>query len=153
MRRFRFRLEALARLRRLEEDRRLSQFRQKRKALLDVGEELERIATEREHHTECLRDLEQGSMDLEKVLAHRRYLIHLHNQGVEKSRELEQRNQDANVAKTYLDEAMRERKVVERLRERRYKEYLDAFRREETREMDEVGSNRQRFVLGEAGDR
>ncbi len=142
MKRFRFQMEALLRLRKLEEDRRLTQFRQRQKAVMDAGREIERLEEEHAAQVEKLGELEQGELDMNAVLLHRRHLVHLQNQGREAQQLLQDRQRLAKEAKIFLDEAMCDRKAVERLKDRRYEEYMEVFRREEQKETDEVASQR-----------
>ncbi|MFQ5653204.1 MAG: flagellar export protein FliJ [Planctomycetota bacterium] len=143
MRPFRFRLEGLLRIRRVEESRRLIELKKRQRELLDMRAEIEALATERDRTMERLRGLEEGILRIEEVLPHRRYLNTLHNRTVEKSALLEGLRSHVKAAQEALDRASRERKAIERLRERSLEEHRNEERREEGRELDELARAHQ----------
>jgi len=139
MKRFRFRLEGLLRLRKVEEERSLQGLRARQAALADVRERERELATERGRTVESLRRLERGRLDMDEVLRRRRYLYLLENRTREVSAEGIRRQVELHEAQRLAERAVRERQLVERLRERRRGEHGERVRREELRDLDEIG--------------
>ena len=140
MKRFRFRLEGLLRLRKVEEDQCLQKLRTQQYALADAEARQREITAERGRIVESLRRLERGQLEMDEILRHRRYLIALENRGREISAEAIRRQADVTDAQRVAHRAIRERQLVERLRERRREEHGEHVRREEIRDLDEIGS-------------
>lgn len=137
MKRFEFRLGSLLRVRSVEEDRRLGEFRRRQKEFLDATEQLSSISAERETVMSRLRNLEDGVLPIEEILYNRRYLNKLGNDDQKVRGQLSSFRTRMEQAKCALDRAMRDRKVMERVRERQYRAYLESMRRHETAELDE----------------
>lgn len=140
MKRFQFRLEGLLRLRKVEEERCLQGLRARQAALADAEERERQLVSERGRTVESLTRLERGRLDMDEVLRHRRYLCALENRTREVSAEGIRRRVDLREAQRLAERAVRERQLVERLRERRLGEHEAGVRREEVRDLDEIGS-------------
>ncbi len=138
MKRFEFRLEGLLRIRRVEEERCLKELRERQGAMAAKQQEIDAILLEKTRQIEQLRSLESGPLSIDELLAHRRYLNSLNKSLLEKEAELPALYQGILEAQKLANAAARERKVIERLRERRYSEYLEEARRQESAELDEM---------------
>lgn len=139
MKKFRFRLEGLLRLRKVEEDGCLQRLRAQHGAMADVEARCDELRQDRARTVESLRRLERGELEMEEILRHRRYLVALENRTREVSAELVRRRADLHEAQRAAERAIRKRQLVERLRERRQSEHAEELRRYEVRELDEVG--------------
>lgn len=139
MKRFRFRLEGLLRLRKVEEERCLQGLRERQAALADVRARERELTSERGRTVESLRRLERGRLEMDEILRHRRYLYLLENRTREVSAEGIRRQVELCEAQRIAERAVRGRQLVERLKERRRGEHREELRREEVREFDEVG--------------
>jgi len=139
MKRFRFRLDGLLRLRRVEEERCLGRLRERQAAVVDVMERRRELGRERTRTVASLRRHEQGVLSMEDVLRHRRYLVALENRTRELDAEVVRRRTELQEAQRAAERAIRERQLVERLRDRRREEHDSLARREELRELDEIG--------------
>ncbi len=140
MKRFRFRLEGLLRLRRVEEKRCLSSLRARQVEVADAQERQRELNSDRGRTIESLRRLGQGRLEMEEVLRHRRYLISLENRTREVHAEVIRRQSALIEAQRVTARAVRERQLVERLRERRRDDHELGVRRQEVRDLDEIGS-------------
>ncbi len=81
-----------------------------------------------------------GLLDIEKLMAHRRYVGSLELRLGQLHGELHKRQQLMEARRVALVEASRNRKALERLRERRLDEYLLQERRLEQKALDEIAS-------------
>lgn len=137
MKKFRFELAGLLRVREIEEERRQQALRQVQAELAALQREGEELTRQREEHRNGLACHAKGVLDLEVMRGHRRCL-----NGIERAQdELAVRRGQAQErlveAAAELRRAINEREVVTRLRERRREEYLRALQRAETAELDE----------------
>lgn len=150
MKRFRFRLEGLLRLRKVEEERRLRAFRAGQVALADVLARQHEIEVERDRTFDSLRRLETGQLEMHEIQRHRRYISALEVRERDLDAEMMRRRADLNGAQRRAERAIRDRQLVERLRDRRREEHGVRMRREEIREFDEVaaGTESRRRAIG-----
>ena len=135
---YRFRLEGLLRQRKVVEERCLSELRVFQSALADAASRKNQLDAERERTIDSLRTLEVGEIAMEELLRHRRYLVALDNRAREVDAEMVRRRYEMRDAQAAADQAIRERQLVERLKEKRKEEYDLDLRRKETRELDEI---------------
>ena len=138
MKAFRFRLEGLLRLRKVEEDRCLGRLRRYQSAMADAVERKEQLDAERGRTLEALRRLEAGTLEMEEILRHRRYLVALDNRGREVEAEVIRRRNEMRSVQREAEKAIRERQLVERLKERRREEHDLEENRRAVRELDEI---------------
>lgn len=138
IKRFRFKLEALLRLRKMEENRALADMAlvlarvnveetRKEKSAAESREQLR--AMERERH---------GGFDLESFQMSDRYLTRLESEQDEASRRIEEMRPELDKKRDTVLEFSRKRRVVELLKERQRERYLRERRRKERRELEEV---------------
>lgn len=138
-RRFRFRLETVERLRKQARD---AQRRVVADAARTVGRVEERIV----HLTRQLHDtlggaretLRTGRLDLASLRGHELYRGWVHRRIAESYTELACRQSELDVERAKLVEASKQLKVIERLRERRWRRYLADVAREEQAASDEA---------------
>ncbi len=140
MKAFRFRLEGLLRARKVEEDRCLQALRVHQSALAGVTERKLQLEDERERTLNSLRGIETGELEMEDLMRHRRYLVALDNRSREVESEIIRLRHEMRGAQARAETAVRERQLVERLRERRKEEHDVEQRRREVREFDEIAS-------------
>ncbi|MGA1203152.1 MAG: flagellar export protein FliJ [Planctomycetota bacterium] len=138
MREFRFRLEGLLRIRKVEEDRCLGRLRRHQCAVSDALERKRQLESERGRTLESLRRLESGTLEMEEVLRHRRYLVALENRGREVDAEVIRRRYEMQGVQREAEKAVRERQLVERLQERQREDHDVEELRREVRELDEI---------------
>lgn len=138
MKAFQFRLEGLLRLRKVEEDRALGRLRRYQSAMADAVERKQQLDAERGRTLEALRRLESGTLEMEDVLRHRRYLVALDNRGREVEAEVIRRRNEMQSVQREAEKAIRDRQLVERLKERRREEHDLEENRRAVRELDEI---------------
>ena len=144
--RFKFRFATMLKIRRQREDE------QKRV----VAERLRQITQTRDHRlvlqrqirdeVDAIRDSQaRGSIDIQQVMRHRHWLGHLHKGVLEadaRVRFLEARLAQERVV---LAEAMKQRKILEKLEERQWQRHLHEEQVRETKENDELATVRYVF--------
>jgi flagellar FliJ protein len=80
-----------------------------------------------------------GQLDLSFIAAHRRYAISMQRRAIDQARRIAAAQQLVEQARAELVAAARDRKVIEKLRERRHEQWRAEQQRKEEMLMDEVG--------------
>jgi len=147
MKRFRFRLETLLRLR---ESRRDQRSRDLGEALeLDARLRVEQASLEakRQAELEALRGVAgQGIVDVDRTLELRRFLSVLRAEMLIVAAQIESLGREIDRRRQELVEADRAVRVLEKLRERHAEHYRERVDREEVSAMDEFAG--RRFIGG-----
>jgi flagellar FliJ protein len=148
---FRFRLAALLRLRELSEEKAKLGFFEAQRRYLVCSKEIEDMARLREEAKERYgrENAATTALDIETVLRQRRFINVLYARIVEKGAELRRFGAGLDEARRALAEASRQRKLLERLRERERAAFEQRLRQQEAREMDELAHSRVTARPGE----
>jgi flagellar FliJ protein len=141
MARFSFSLEPLLKLRRLEEDQKKRGFLSSLQLCRLKEAEIEEISRRREEAKARCRELLPGRIEIEDLLRARRFLNVLFQRLSEKRVELQALRPALDEARAAYRKAAARRRVVEKVRERKWREYLREEDRRERRELDEAGQN------------
>jgi flagellar FliJ protein len=80
-----------------------------------------------------------GSLDVNYLAAHRRYTVAMQRQGLTLVQDMARQQKKVDEAQRLLGEAAKERKVIEKLRERQHERWADESNRKEAAQLDEVG--------------
>lgn len=142
MARFRFSLDGLLKLRRIEEDRAKSAFLFRLRSCRLIEGEIAEIARRREEAKARCLETPGGTLDIEELLRARRFINVLFGQIEEKRAELGRLRPAVEEARGAYRKAAVRRKAIERLREKRKAEFLREEDRREARALDEVGGSR-----------
>jgi flagellar FliJ protein len=95
-----------------------------------------------------------GTLDLSFLAAHRRFMLAMQRQGITLMQKVQEAQKKVDAAQAELAEAAKQRKVIEKLRERQHDRWTqDAVRREMT-QLDEVATQMsyQQQTTAMAGD-
>jgi flagellar protein FliJ len=141
--RFVFRFETMLKIRRQREDQhkrvvaeRLSQISARRESLgrLDrqIIDEVNAIRASQE----------PGKLDIQQTMRHRHWLGHLHKGVLEEQSKV--RFLEARLAqeRAVLAEAVKQRRILEKLKERQYQRHVTQEEKRETLELDEMATMR-----------
>jgi len=79
-----------------------------------------------------------GRLDLSFLAAHRRYVLGMQRRAMGLVQKAAQQQRVVEEAQKKLAEAMKQRKVLEKLRERQHRRWAEGLARGEARELDEV---------------
>ena len=142
MKRFRFRLETKLRLISTEENiaksevaRRLQEYEEQTRLLLACEQELESLY-------ERLRPMKSKAFSLQEIIAIREYLPVLQERIQLQRMRSEQAFEELNRARHRLYEIIKERKALEKLKEKRWRAYIKEFHRQEQSVLDEAATTR-----------
>ncbi len=153
MAKFDFPLEAVLRQRKLVEE-------QKQRSLAAVQAEMGALEAELRSMDatvlESLADLRDnrlvGKLDLSFLAAHRRYSLAMQRRALGLAERMAATKLRLDDARRALGEAARDRKMMEKLRERRKEAWASELARNETAQLDEVGIQIAARAAGRAAD-
>jgi len=147
MAKFRFRLATLLRLREMEEERSKRTLYEVHSRYQEKEKGLDELVLLREEAKQTNRGPVDGvsRLDVESLLVQRRYINHLYQRIVEKGEELRKLAVSVSDARKELARARTQRRVVEKLKERRKREFDEEQDRKEARELDEMAQVYRQF--------
>src|SRR5436305_25110 len=102
-----------------------------------------------------------GPIDVAFLAAHRRYTVAMQRKGLSLVQEMARQQRKVDDAQRLLAEAAKERKVIEKLREKQFERWKEEVTRKEQADADEVGAQfgyrlidglRDRGIEGLEGD-
>jgi len=142
MKKFRYRLDPLLRLRQQEED-------QKKRAVGSLLTEINRqqnqvleMATALAREGQLLREQYAGGrVDLEWIRFYRMYVMHTQQAMARRTTEIFKIQANLTTARQELAEAAKQTKILEKLKEKKKNSYDRQLQREENRAQDEIGMN------------
>jgi len=137
--RFRFRLQTLLRVRELRERQALRAVGAKRAQIARL-EQINRQTAEAilEQQREVVREQESGRVDPAELARRRAWIAHLRRTILERDEQIQRYRRELSDLLGAWHEARREKRVLERLRERRFEAWRRDARRAEQTADDEV---------------
>ncbi|OQA01097.1 MAG: flagellar biosynthesis chaperone [Planctomycetes bacterium ADurb.Bin412] len=142
MKKFRYRLDPLLRLRQQEEEQKkravgslLTEINRQQNQVLEMAADLAREGQQ------LRQQYAQGTVDLEWIRFYRMYVMHTQQAMARRTAEIFQIQTSLTAARQELTEAARKTKILEKLKEKKKNSYDYQLRREETRAQDEIGMN------------
>ena len=140
MPKFVFTLEAVLRHRTLAEQERLRDLAVAQAEMARLQGELKALHDSMQAST---RDMKAnhltGSLDVNYLAAHRRYTVATQRKGMMLVQEMARQQRKVDEAQRLLAEAAKERKVLEKLKERHRERWAQEVQQKELAELDEVG--------------
>lgn len=139
---FRFRFERLLRVKSIREEEWKQEFARASHALREAEARRDAAAQRlMEREAELRRVRAEERLPLERMLLLHTYVGRLRQELEELQREVDAASARVEEVRASLAEAMKERKVLEKLKERHRLAYLEELARIEQRELDEVARN------------
>lgn len=140
MKKFLFRLETPLRLRRRKVDRASQDLARARSEVLLVRRELERLGNEHAHWVKSIPWNAEGHLDLARDHRRVEYMDHLESLIEQQKERLGPLSARVAACEMALQKAVRDRQILERLKEIRKKSHLDDIRAMETKRTDFAAS-------------
>lgn len=81
-----------------------------------------------------------GSLDLAFLAAHRRFMLAMQRRGINLAQKIALVSRQVDDARRALAEAAKQRKIMEKLREKLFQRWMEAINKRETEELDEIGT-------------
>lgn len=140
-RRFEFRLESVLGYRQGVEGQKKNALALARRVVVEQNERLMKLLSEEEEGKRCLKELQRKTLDLDRVKMTHAYLIGL-DRRIRKAHEvLGKLQEEEHRNRREWMEARRSVRVLEKLKERRHREWAYEAEREEQKVLDEVAQN------------
>lgn len=150
MKKFVFRLDRVLKLRRQIEERIEIEFALKNSEYIAVKNEIERNKEELMLFI-SENSIMEGSFSIEEIQAADNYIFRLEKRIKDLKVELDEKKKELDRVRELLNEAKKARKILEKLREKRLNEYVNAVNREEVNELDDINQklefNKERLVV------
>ena len=156
MARFVFSLESVLRQRKHAEQERLRELGAAQAEMTRLQNELKALNDSMQSSAADMKANHlTGSLDVAYLAAHRRYSVAMQRRGFSLVQDMARQQRKIDDAQRLLAEAAKERKVIEKLRERQLERWKSEVGRKELAEADEVGAQwgyQQQLELSSADD-
>lgn len=140
MAKFKFNLEGVLRQRTQVERDRQRILAEKQAILTQLTEELRQLdALVQTSVADVRQNRLTGPLDLGFLAAHRRYTLAMHRRAIEQARRIVTAQQSVEQARLELAEAAKQKKVIEKLKEKRFSQWRLEQTQKEMAELDEIG--------------
>ena len=140
MAKFIFKLQGVLRQREHVEKEKMRALAQCVKHEADCQAELQRLKDSVQHSNDDLRNHHLvGVLDMSFITAHRRFMGAMQRQALAIAQKIANAQQRVVDARLALAEAAKQRKVLEKLREKQHEKWLAELHAKEMRDQDEIG--------------
>ena len=144
--RFKFRLDTVLKIRKQREDQRKRVVADRLRQIARVREQMASIDRQIRDEMAAIRSAQEpGTIDIQQAMRHRHWLGHLHKTALEAEARL--RFLEARLAqeRAALAEAMKERRILEKLKDQQWQRYRKEGEKREIVESDEMATVRYVF--------
>src|SRR5215212_759276 len=139
MPKFVFQLDAVLRHRKMLEDQRMRELGAAQGVLAKMEAELRAMDDTTRGVTSDLRDNRlTGQLDMAFLAAHRRYVLAMQRKAVELAQRMAAQQQVVDAARRALAEAAKQRKIMDKLKERQHERWKSEQSRKELEQLAEV---------------
>lgn len=146
---FVFRFETMLKIRRQREDHHKRVVGQRLRQVGEARQHLESLQHQIQAEVDAMRRVQQpGTIDMQQAVRHRHWLGHLHKGALEMQARIQFLETRLAQERATLAEAAKQRKILEKLRERQADRHRQAVDRREMLELDEMATIR--FVYDKA---
>ena len=135
---FRFRLSSIMRLREHKEKQCREEFGKALSGLTEAEIKEAELAKKKQNITEDLKRRQKGLIELSPLLLGKDYLQFTIKELQEQRQVVKTKGEELNKARINLIEAMKEKKVLDKLKEKRYQDYLYEENRNEQALFDDM---------------
>jgi len=144
--RFTFRFATLLKIRQQREDHHKRIVAQRLRQIAGVREQLASLDRQIRAEIEAIRrGQEPGTIDLQQAIRHRSWLTHLHKSTLEAQAHLQFLEARLAQERATLAEAAKQRRILEKLKERQWERYRQEQARIETNQSDDLTTTRYVF--------
>ena len=140
MAKFTFKLESLLRQRKRDEQEAQRLLAVHAAVVNQLQESLRLLNADMQSNTDAVRSHLTGKLDMHFLAAHRRYTGSMQRKGMDLLQQIANAQKKVDEARVALTEAARNRKAMEKLREKQFDRWKADQARRETAAADEIGS-------------
>jgi len=144
--RFTFRFDTMLKIRKQREDQRKRVVADRLREIGRIQDRMASLHAQIENEVQAIRTgQEPGTIDLQQAMRHRYWLGHLHKNSLEIEARLRYHEAQLAQERAALAEAAKQRRILEKLKERQWNRYLQEEDKRETMEADEMSTIRYVF--------
>ncbi len=140
MQKFRFKLEKILDLKQREEDERQAQFKAAQVTYEEADENLKELKNKCDTYRMGYREAQLGCIEIEQVQFYQRFIYQLENQIERETLNVKTLYDSLNIAQENLLEAVREKKKLEKLKEKHIEDYGKMLKKYEQQQVDEIST-------------
>ncbi|HTL28393.1 MAG TPA: flagellar export protein FliJ [Tepidisphaeraceae bacterium] len=153
MPKFVFQLDGVLRQRKYVEQQKQREFAERQAVLTQMEGELKGLNEQVQiTNDDVRRNHLTGTLDMNFLAAHRRFLIAIQRQALSLVQKMAQAKQRVEEARKELAEAAKQRKVIEKLREKHFERWRAALKHRELTEQDEIGMQLSYWNIADGKD-
>lgn len=153
MPKFAFQLDGVLRQRKYFEQQKQREHAERQAVLTQMEGELRHLNEQVQvTNEEVRRNHLTGTLDMNFLAAHRRFLIAMQRQALGLVQKMAQAKQRVEESRKELTEAAKQRKVIEKLREKHFERWHAALKHRELSEQDEIGMQLSYWNMSESED-
>lgn len=138
MKKFDFKLEPVLNYRKRVFDQVQDEFFSARNILIEAINELENIQQEEKEHKDTLKKKQKGYLDIANLVIHMRYLAHLNRMKKIKLEDVKNKENELNKVRENLIKVAKDKKILEKLKEKRLLDFTIEELKVEQKEYDET---------------
>lgn len=135
---FKFKLQSVLDYRLNIEEKILNEFSELKRKLDEQKALLEALVSEREGRVADLRNMRSATMKADDIASILAYVEHLHEREKQQEEVIRQTGEAVEEKRKYLVEAVKNRKVMENLKDRHEQDYIKDFNETEQKNSDEM---------------
>lgn len=140
MQKFRFKLEKILDLKQREEDKRQAEFKEAQVTYEQENEKLKILKKKCGLYRKGYHEAQLGRIEIEQVKFYQRYIYQLEDQIEREILQLKILGDRLNTAQENLLEAVKEKKKLEKLREKHIEDYGKMLKKYEQQQIDEIST-------------
>ncbi|MCR4643188.1 MAG: flagellar export protein FliJ [Lachnospiraceae bacterium] len=148
MARFRYRMQNILELKEKLEEQERNNFAARRRALDEEEEKMRLVLDKRNAAAAEGKALRNGTVDIQKIKENRRMQEYAEEEVKQQRVKLKVAEKNLDMAKRRMTEAVQERKIHERMREKAFERFVAEVNAAEVKEIDELTS----YVYGNKND-
>jgi flagellar FliJ protein len=144
---FRFRFETMLKIRRQREDERKRVVADRLHQIAQVRKQMHSVDRQIAEEIDAIRNCQiEGTIDLQQTVRHRNWLTQLRRAALDAQSRLQFHETRLAQDRAALAEATKQRRILEKLKERQWSRHETGVRKAETREADDAATVRYVFA-------
>jgi len=143
MKKFKFKLDPVLNLRKKEEEAIAQELAVVQAARLRIVTLIAGIESEIQSQYIIIKDTYANSIDINIIRLATQYLKSLKARKASAEEEVKKKDEEILKIKERLADAMKKRKIIEKLKENKFEQYRDEFNKNDNLDMDEINNSRQ----------
>lgn len=142
MKKFKFKLEPVLRYRENLADQAKDELLKAQKERNMTEEQLNKLVEQTETNKKIFKEQQKGLMNVHEILDQLSYIAHLKSSAFKKANELQEKESVVETKREQYMERSRDKKVIEKLKEKKHTSYIKELNEKEQKALDESAIGR-----------